>query len=154
MTRLARRYDKVASILGLGYPGGPIIDNLAKGGDPKSVQLPRTWLEPGSLDFSFSGIKTAVLYHVHGPGKTTGGLEKLTEQHKADICASFQAAVVDVLVGKGDDGCEADGRTHGDGRRGRGGKFGASQPDAGRVRQAAHPVAPGPANVLYGQRGR
>jgi N6-L-threonylcarbamoyladenine synthase len=93
-------YDKVASILGLGYPGGPIIDNLAKGGDPKAVPLPRTWLEPESLDFSFSGIKTAVLYHVHGPGKTSGGLEKLTEQHKADICASFQAAVVDVLVGK------------------------------------------------------
>jgi N6-L-threonylcarbamoyladenine synthase len=93
-------YDKVASILGLGYPGGPIIDKLAKGGDPKAVHLPRTWLEPPSLDFSFSGIKTAVLYHVHGPGKTTGGLEKLSEQHKADICASFQAAVVDVLVGK------------------------------------------------------
>ena len=90
----------MASILGLGYPGGPIIDKMAKGGDPKAVQLPRTWLEPDSLDFSFSGIKTAVLYHVHGPGKTTGGLEKLTEQHKADICASFQAAVVDVLVGK------------------------------------------------------
>jgi N6-L-threonylcarbamoyladenine synthase len=93
-------YDKVASILGLGYPGGPIIDRMAKGGDPKAVQLPRTWLEPDSLDFSFSGIKTAVLYHVHGPGKTSGGFEKLTEQHKADICASFQAAVVDVLVGK------------------------------------------------------
>jgi N6-L-threonylcarbamoyladenine synthase len=93
-------YDKVASILGLGYPGGPIIDKLAKGGDAKAVQLPRPWLEAESLDFSFSGIKTAVLYHVHGPGKTTGGLEKLSEQHKADICASFQAAVVDVLVGK------------------------------------------------------
>ncbi len=93
-------YDKVASILELGYPGGPIIDKLARQGDPKALQLPRTWLEADSLDFSFSGIKTAVLYHVHGPGKTTGGLEKLTEQHKADICASFQAAVVDVLVGK------------------------------------------------------
>jgi len=93
-------YDKVASILELGYPGGPIIDKLASGGDPKAVQLPRTWLEPDSLDFSFSGLKTAVLYHVHGPGKTSGGLAKLTDQHKADICASFQAAVVDVLVGK------------------------------------------------------
>ncbi len=93
-------YDKVASILELGYPGGPIIDKLARQGDPRAVQLPRTWLEPDSLDFSFSGIKTAVLYHVHGPGRTTGGLEKLSEQDKADICASFQAAVVDVLVGK------------------------------------------------------
>ncbi len=93
-------YDKVASILGLGYPGGPIIDRMAKGGDPKAVNLPRTWLEKGSLDFSFSGLKTAVLYHVHGPGKTSGGLEKLSEQDKADICASFQAAVVEVLVRK------------------------------------------------------
>lgn len=93
-------YDKVASILGIGFPGGPIIDKLAQQGDPKAVPLPRTWLEPESLDFSFSGIKTAVLYHVHGPGKTTGGLERLTESDKADICASFQAAVVDVLVGK------------------------------------------------------
>lgn len=93
-------YDKVASILGLGYPGGPIIDKLAQTGNPKAVALPRTRLERDSLDFSFSGLKTAVLYHVHGPGKTTGGLEKLGEQDKADICASFQAAVVDVLVGK------------------------------------------------------
>jgi len=93
-------YDKVASILALGYPGGPIVDRLAQQGDPNAVPLPRTWLEPGSLHFSFSGLKTAVLYHVHGPGRTTGGLERLSEQDKADICASFQAAVVDVLVGK------------------------------------------------------
>jgi N6-L-threonylcarbamoyladenine synthase len=53
-----------------------------------------------SLDFSFSGIKTAVLYHVHGPGKTSGGLARMNAQDVADTCASFQAAVVEVLVAK------------------------------------------------------
>ena len=57
-------------------------------------------LEPDSLDFSFSGVKTAVLYHVHGHGKTTGGLEKQSPRDIADIAASFQQAVVDVLVRK------------------------------------------------------
>ena len=92
--------DKVASILGLGYPGGPAIDRVAAGGDPTAIKFPRTMLGRDSLDFSFSGLKTAVLYHVHGKGKTTGGLEKLSEREIADIAASFQAAVVDVLVAK------------------------------------------------------
>ncbi|MDO8632356.1 MAG: tRNA (adenosine(37)-N6)-threonylcarbamoyltransferase complex transferase subunit TsaD [Phycisphaerales bacterium] len=93
-------FDKVAMILGLGYPGGPLIDKLAHDGDPKAIDFPRTTLGPDSLDFSFSGIKTAVLYHVHGPGKTTGGLERLSQRQLADIAASFQQAVVDVLVRK------------------------------------------------------
>lgn len=93
-------FDKIASILKLGFPGGPIVDKLARGGDPAAIRFPRTMLEPGSLDFSFSGLKTAVLYHVHGPGKTTGGLERLGEKDIADTCASFSAAVVDVLVEK------------------------------------------------------
>jgi N6-L-threonylcarbamoyladenine synthase len=93
-------FDKVAAILGLGYPGGPEIEQVARGGDPNAIDFPRTMLGHGSLDFSFSGIKTAVLYHVHGHGKTTGGLEKLSAQAIADIAASFQQAVVDVLVRK------------------------------------------------------
>jgi len=93
-------FDKVASILGLGFPGGPVIDRLARTGHPGAVAFPRTLLAPGSLDFSFSGLKTAVLYHVHGPGQTSGGLEKMTSQQIADVAASFQAAVVDVLVAK------------------------------------------------------
>lgn len=93
-------FDKVASILGLGYPGGPAIDRVAGGGKSDAVDFPRSLLDRDSLDFSFSGIKTAVLYHVHGPGKTSGGLQSLTEQHIADIAASFQQAVVDVLVTK------------------------------------------------------
>ncbi|MEE9295154.1 MAG: tRNA (adenosine(37)-N6)-threonylcarbamoyltransferase complex transferase subunit TsaD [Phycisphaerae bacterium] len=93
-------FDKVATILGLGYPGGPEIDRLARRGDASAVQFPRTMLGRESLDFSFSGLKTAVLYHVNGPGKTSGGIEKLSEQQIADIAAAFQEAVVDVLVAK------------------------------------------------------
>lgn len=93
-------FDKVATILGLPYPGGPMIEKTARAGDATAVRFPRTMLGPDSLDFSFSGIKTAVLYHVHGHARTTGGLEKLTPKDIADIAASFQQAVIDVLVRK------------------------------------------------------
>lgn len=93
-------FDKVGTVLGLGYPGGPLVEKLARGGDPNAVEFPRTMLGSDSLDFSFSGIKTAVLYHVHGPGKTTGGLERLSQPQLSDIAASFQQAVVDVLIRK------------------------------------------------------
>ncbi len=88
-------YDKVAKLLGLGYPGGPVIDALSREGDPARIRFPRTYLEPGSLDFSFSGLKTAVREYVRGL-KT----DSLPRDVTADICASFQAAVVDVLVDK------------------------------------------------------
>lgn len=93
-------FDKVAAILGLPYPGGPSIDRAARAGNAGAVSFPRTLLGPDSLDFSFSGVKTAVLYHVHGYGKTSGGLERLGPQGVADVAASFQQAVVDVLVRK------------------------------------------------------
>jgi len=93
-------FDKVANVLGLGFPGGPAIDKLAREGDPSAVEFPRTMLGHNSLDFSFSGVKTAVLYHVHGRGRTSGGLERLSRKQLADIAASFQQAVVDVLVRK------------------------------------------------------
>jgi len=93
-------FDKVATILGLDYPGGPEIERISRDGNPRAVNFPRTMLGPESLDFSFSGIKTAVLYHVHGHGRTTGGLEKLSAGQIADIAASFQQAIVDVLVRK------------------------------------------------------
>lgn len=93
-------FDKVASILNLGFPGGPVVDRIAATGDPCRHSFPRTMLDRDSLDFSFSGLKTAVLYQVHGPGKTKGGLERLSPQEIADITASFQAAVVDVLAAK------------------------------------------------------
>jgi len=93
-------FDKVASILNLGFPGGPVIDRRARQGDPASIHFPRTLLDRDALDFSFSGLKTAVLYHVHGPGRTTGGFEALSDAATDDICAAFSAAVVDVLVEK------------------------------------------------------
>ena len=97
-------YDKVGSILGLGYPGGPIIDRLAANGNPEAVEFPRTMLGRESLDFSFSGLKTAVLYHVKGvptKGRPLRDVKvDLSEQAVADIAASFQAASVDVIVKK------------------------------------------------------
>jgi N6-L-threonylcarbamoyladenine synthase len=82
-------FDKVARFLGLGYPGGPAIDRLAMQGDPESIPFPRAMLDEGH-DFSFSGLKTAVINHVRkNPDVTT-----------ADVAASFQQAVVDVLVAK------------------------------------------------------
>ena len=95
-------YDKVAAILGLGYPGGPILDGLAAKGDSRAIAFPRTMLERESLDFSFSGLKTAVLYHVRGvPGKLHQQPKPPpTEQELHDIAASFQAACVDVITRK------------------------------------------------------
>jgi len=118
-------FDKVSSILHTGYPGGPAIDRIAAGADAKKVHLPRSLMKGQDLDFSFSGLKTAVLYHVNGipgasdrrPAAPRGGrrrrgaqaaraetqpnagrgIENFTEREIADLAASFQAAVVDAL---------------------------------------------------------
>lgn len=87
-------FDKVARVMGLGYPGGPLIDNLAKTGDPQVIDLPRARLEGGTYDFSFSGLKTAVINYLHR------AKQKGEPVMAADLAASFQQAVVDVLVGK------------------------------------------------------
>lgn len=87
-------YDKVARVLGLGYPGGPLIDKLAREGDPEAVEFKRVFLEKGSLDFSFSGIKTGVLNYINSE-KQAG-----REINKADVAAGFQAAVLDVITAK------------------------------------------------------
>lgn len=86
-------FDKVAKMLGLAYPGGPVIDRLAAQGDPSGVRFPRPMLKKQNLDFSFSGMKTAVLTHIES-------CEQLDDQKVADIAASFQEAAVDVLVQK------------------------------------------------------
>ena len=94
-------FDKVASILKLPYPGGPSIEKTAKNGNPKAIDFPRSMLGPDSLDFSFSGIKTAVLYHCCGQDmKGENKVDSMSENEIADIAASFQAAVIDVLVKK------------------------------------------------------
>src|SRR6202020_809935 len=98
--------DKVAALLGLGYPGGPILDRMAADGDRNAIRFPRTLLGRESLDFSFSGLKTAVLYHVRGVprrGEDIKAEERkpvLTQQELMDIAAGFQQACVDVICKK------------------------------------------------------
>src|SRR3989338_3085046 len=84
-------FDKVAKILGLGYPGGRKIDELSKLGNPSAISFPRPFLEEENFDFSFSGLKTAVLNQVNRLGR-------LTDQEIYDFCASFQEAVVETLL--------------------------------------------------------
>ena len=94
-------FDKVAMILQLPYPGGPSIEKLSRTGNPQAIRFPRSLLDRDSLDFSFSGVKTAVLYHCRGQNMLgENRVPNMTQQEKADIAASFQAAVVDVLVEK------------------------------------------------------
>jgi len=111
-------YDKVAAILGLPYPGGPALDRLARTGNPKAHRFPRSRPDPSSMDFSFSGLKTAVLYAARGPNAPRTNLRRPraatgeTAEERAkrtallpgvraeDLAASFQAAVVDVLVAR------------------------------------------------------
>ena len=94
-------FDKVAAMLGLPYPGGPQLDRIAKQGNPKAFSFPRAFLDdPQRLQFSFSGLKTAIRYKLVGPGKADFSQLNLSEQEIADIAASFQEAAVDVLVGK------------------------------------------------------
>jgi N6-L-threonylcarbamoyladenine synthase len=91
-------FDKVAKMLGVGYPGGPLVDKFAAKGNAKAVKFPRPYLEEGSHQFSFSGLKTSVLYYLRNVGFDRTA--KMNEQFVADVCASFQAAVVDVLIDK------------------------------------------------------
>ncbi len=85
-------FDKVAKMMGLGYPGGRIIDNLAKTGNPKAVRFPRARLKNSPYEFSFSGIKTAAWHYLKEQGPDQW------QSRQADIAASFQEAVVDMLV--------------------------------------------------------
>ena len=87
-------FDKVARTLGLGYPGGPLIDNVSKKGKADAIDFPRAYLEEGSYDFSFSGLKSSVLNYINSM-KMKG-----TEINTADVAASFQESVVDVLSDK------------------------------------------------------
>jgi len=93
-------FDKVAAMLGLSYPGGPAISKAAEHGNAKAFAFPRGLMDSDSLNFTFSGLKTAVRYAIAGPGRPDFSAVKLTEQQIADLAASFQAAVVDALVNK------------------------------------------------------
>jgi len=90
-------FDKAARLLGLGYPGGPAISKLATKGDPTKYALPRPMLQAPNYDFSYSGLKTAVLYLIRDLGYAG---KEIPDQIKADIAASFQEAAIDVIVQK------------------------------------------------------
>jgi N6-L-threonylcarbamoyladenine synthase len=87
-------FDKVGKLVGLAYPAGPLIERLARGGDPRAIDFPRAMMEPGNIDFSFSGLKTAVRCELERRGGVPEGAAL------SDFLASFQAAVVDALVAK------------------------------------------------------
>lgn len=96
-------YDKVARVLGLGYPGGPKIDKIAREGNPQAIHFKRVFLEKDSYDFSFSGLKTAVLNYINTE-KQAG-----REINRADVAASFQEAVMDVITEKAVEAVKASG---------------------------------------------
>jgi N6-L-threonylcarbamoyladenine synthase len=87
-------FDKIARFLGLGFPGGPALDRLARDGDPNAIRFPRAMADSGDFDFSLSGLKTAVLRHVKAERQAGRGVDP------ADLAASFQEAIVDVQVAK------------------------------------------------------
>lgn len=94
-------FDKVATMLGFPYPGGPHVSRAAATGNRKAYRFPRTFLnDPERIQFSFSGLKTAVLYQLLGPGESDLSKIDIDEQTRADVAASFEQAVVDCLVGK------------------------------------------------------
>ncbi len=93
-------FDKGARLLGLGYPGGPALDRLARGGDPEAFDFPRS--APGELDFSFSGLKTALLYRIRDLGGRA-------ESRAADLAASYQRAIVDALTARTRDALDREG---------------------------------------------
>ena len=100
-------FDKVASLLGLGFPGGPNLEREAGGGNPRAHGFPRSFLHESRLDFSFSGLKTAVRYATHVKGRTRS---ERRQARRADLAASFQEAVVEVLVEKSRQAKRTDGQ--------------------------------------------
>jgi N6-L-threonylcarbamoyladenine synthase len=105
-------FDKVASMLGLPYPGGPAISKAALNGNPKAHSFPRSFIHEPRLDFSFSGLKTAVRYAIGGPGCSDLAGIQLDDQQIADLSASFEQAVVDCLVAKSIAAVQASGLDH------------------------------------------
>ena len=97
---IGEAFDKVASLLGLPYPGGPFIENLAKDGDPYKYSFKAGQVKKNPLDFSFSGLKTNVLYSIKGQNQQNAHPEELTETEKKDLAASFQRAAFSDIVNK------------------------------------------------------
>ncbi|MFW6022402.1 MAG: tRNA (adenosine(37)-N6)-threonylcarbamoyltransferase complex transferase subunit TsaD [Halanaerobiaceae bacterium] len=87
-------FDKTARVLGIGYPGGPAIEKISKEGNPEAVDFPRPFINDDNFDFSFSGLKTAVINYIHNKE------QKGEEINTADVAASFQQAVIDIMIAK------------------------------------------------------
>jgi N6-L-threonylcarbamoyladenine synthase len=112
-------FDKVAALLDLPYPGGPSVQRAGADGNPRAVDFPRSLLGDGSLDFSFSGLKTSVLYYLRGQDGSGRPTDRRRRKAAAgsepastpDICASFEQAVADVLVAKSLQACDRHGRS-------------------------------------------
>ena len=92
--------DKVGTLLGLPYLGGPLVEKLAAGGNPKAIEFPRAMMRRGNYDFSYAGLKTAVLYHVKGYAGSRRDDDVIADAERADIAASYQAAAFEPLVKK------------------------------------------------------
>ncbi len=105
-------FDKVAWLLGVGYPGGPAVAQLAAEGDPRAFDFPRYKPRDGGVGFSFSGLKTAVLYHLRGQDALAATPPPERIERRADVAASFQEAVVDALVDTTLDAAELHGLAH------------------------------------------
>jgi N6-L-threonylcarbamoyladenine synthase len=125
-------FDKVAALLGLGFPGGPAVEREAATGDPAAVRLPRSFLHDDRLDFSFSGLKTAVLYALGGQNQPRPAPPP-PGRRRADLAASFQQAVVDVLAAK----CRQALRRAGEKRLAVGGGVAANRPLRAALEQMA-----------------
>ncbi|MFN5320469.1 MAG: tRNA (adenosine(37)-N6)-threonylcarbamoyltransferase complex transferase subunit TsaD [Planctomycetota bacterium] len=91
-------FDKVATLLGLGYPGGPALSRLAESGDPQAIRFPRSFIHESRLDFSFSGLKTAVRYAISPQGSAERSIRDLAPRQLADIAASFELAVAETIA--------------------------------------------------------
>ena len=126
-------FDKGARLLGLGYPGGPEVDRLARDGDPEAFAFPRS--APGELDFSFSGLKTSLLYR-------SATSARRGRARRADLAASYQRAIVEALVARARAGARARGARAAGDRRRRGGELASCASAVGGAGRAASGCPP------------
>ena len=139
-------FDKVGKLLGLGYPGGPLIDKLAKDGNPDAIELPWPMRRKGSLEFSFSGLKSNMLRWVNEHGLPED------EQTLRDVCAAFQRRVVDTLIFKTLEAAREQERAHHRARGRRGRQSRAARALRGASRRARHPRGRSALQSLHRQR--
>ena len=139
-------FDKVARLLGLGFPGGPVVDRIARDGNPVAIAFPRGKHDDGSYDFSFSGLKTAV-------ARWLAAYPDGADLPVADVCASFQEAVADVLTAKAIRGLPGPGTRHAHRRRRGGGQLPTPGARRNALRRSRFAAAGAAAGAVHRQRG-